>query len=41
MVATFGELTARAAKDGTQPREAAFDIALERVSKAIKLRGFV
>jgi glutamate dehydrogenase/leucine dehydrogenase len=40
-VAAFNELMARADKDGTLPREAAFDIALERVSKAIKLRGFV
>ena len=41
MVATFHELMARAAKDGTTPREAAFDISLERVGKAILLRGFV
>jgi glutamate dehydrogenase (NAD(P)+) len=41
MVAAFKELIDRRSKDGTRPREAAFDIALERVSKAIKLRGFV
>ena len=41
MVATFSDLMARVNKDGTQPREAAFDIALERVSKTIRLRGFV
>lgn len=41
MVSTFHELMARAAKDGTRPRQAAFDISLERVSKAILLRGFV
>jgi glutamate dehydrogenase (NAD(P)+) len=41
MVATFHELMARAEKDGTLPRQAAFDISLERVAKAIQLRGFV
>jgi glutamate dehydrogenase (NAD(P)+) len=41
MVAAFAELMGRAAKDGTRPRQAAFDIAVERVAKAIKLRGFV
>ena len=41
MVATFNELMTRAARDGTAPREAAFDIAVERVARAIKLRGFV
>jgi glutamate dehydrogenase (NAD(P)+) len=41
MVAAFNDLAARAARDGTLPREAAFDIALERVSTTIKLRGFV
>ncbi len=41
MVATFNDLMARTRKDQTRPREAAFDIALERVSKAIHLRGFV
>lgn len=41
MVATFHELMARNAKDGTTPRQAAFDISLERVAKAITLRGFV
>ena len=39
MVATFHELMARASKDGTRPRQAAFDISLERVAKAILLRG--
>jgi len=32
---------ARSKKDGTLPRQAAFDISLERVAKAILLRGFV
>lgn len=41
MVSVFGELMARAGADGTRLREAAFDIALERVGKAIRLRGFV
>jgi len=41
MVATFHELMARSKKDGTLPRQAAFDISLERVAKAILLRGFV
>ena len=41
MVATFHELMARSNKDGTLPRQAAFDISLERVAKAILLRGFV
>ncbi|MCX7616605.1 MAG: Glu/Leu/Phe/Val dehydrogenase dimerization domain-containing protein [Tepidiforma sp.] len=41
MVATFDELMTRAARDGTQPRDAAFDIGLERVARAIQLRGFV
>ena len=41
MVAVFGELMARSSKDGVRPRQAAFDIAVERVSKAILLRGFV
>ena len=41
MVATFNDLMLRVAKDQTTPREAAFDIALERVSRAIRLRGFV
>ncbi len=41
MVATFHELMSRTARDGTLPREAAFDISLERVAKAILLRGFV
>jgi glutamate dehydrogenase (NAD(P)+) len=41
MVSTFHDLTTRSQKDGTLPRQAAFDIALERVSQAIRLRGFV
>jgi len=41
MVATFHELMARSQRDGTTPRQAAFDISLERVAKAITLRGFV
>ncbi|MEO8538684.1 MAG: Glu/Leu/Phe/Val dehydrogenase dimerization domain-containing protein [bacterium] len=41
MVSTFHELMTRTVKDGTLPRQAAFDISLERVAKAILLRGFV
>lgn len=41
MVGTFNDLMDRVQRDVTRPREAAFDIALERVSKAIRLRGFV
>ena len=41
MLAVLGTLMARSAKDGTTPRQAAFDIALERVATAIRLRGFV
>jgi glutamate dehydrogenase (NAD(P)+) len=41
MVATFAEVMGRSQRDGTRPRQAAFDIAVERVGKAITLRGFV
>lgn len=41
MVSTFAEVMARARRDSTRPRQAAFDIAVERVGKAITLRGFV
>lgn len=41
MLAAFRGLMERAASDGTRPRQAAFDIAIERVAQAIKLRGFV
>jgi len=41
MRAAFREVQARAAKDGTRPREAAFDVAVDRVARAITLRGFV
>ncbi|MCC6381164.1 MAG: glutamate dehydrogenase [Dehalococcoidia bacterium] len=41
MVAAFGDLMVRTGRDGIRPRQAAFDIALERVARAIKLRGFV
>ncbi|MEO9256182.1 MAG: Glu/Leu/Phe/Val dehydrogenase, partial [Tepidiformaceae bacterium] len=41
MVSTFAEVMARTRRDGTRPRQAAFDIAVERVGKAITLRGFV
>ena len=41
MKGAFAELSTRVQKDGTSHRQAAFDIALERVGKAIKLRGFV
>lgn len=41
MVSAYSELMARANRDGTRPREAAFDIGVERVARAIQLRGFV
>jgi glutamate dehydrogenase (NAD(P)+) len=41
MVGAFAELAARMGRDGTTARQAAFDVALERVGKAIRLRGFV
>jgi glutamate dehydrogenase (NAD(P)+) len=41
MVAVFGEVTARAQRDGTRYRDAAFDVGVDRVGKAITLRGFV
>jgi glutamate dehydrogenase/leucine dehydrogenase len=41
MISAFHELMARKEKDGSLPRQAAFDIAIERVARAIKLRGFV
>jgi len=41
MVGAFGDLMARAERDSTRPRQAAFDIAVERVGNAIRLRGFV
>ncbi|MFN0094066.1 MAG: Glu/Leu/Phe/Val family dehydrogenase, partial [Dehalococcoidia bacterium] len=41
MVAAFDTLVARAGRDGTRLRQAAFDIGVERVARAIKLRGFV
>jgi glutamate dehydrogenase (NAD(P)+) len=41
MVATFHEVMARVLRDGTRPRQAAMDISVERVGKAILLRGFV
>ncbi len=41
MVSTFRDLIARSRRDGTTPRQSAFDIALERVAAAIRLRGFV
>ncbi|KAA0240662.1 glutamate dehydrogenase [bacterium] len=41
MVAVFNNLMSRSASDGTRPRQAAFDVALERVARAIMLRGFV
>lgn len=41
MVSVFDDLMARSAKDGVRPRQTAFDIAVERVGKAIVLRGFV
>ena len=41
MVAAFGDLMRRSSSDGTRPRDAAFDIGVDRVATAIKLRGFV
>jgi len=41
MVSAFRDLMARAGRDGTLPRQASFDIGVERVGKAILLRGFV
>ncbi len=41
MVSAFHDLMARAGRDGTLPRQASFDIGVERVGKAILLRGFV
>ena len=41
MLAAFEAVMARAARDGTRPRQAAFDVAIERVATAIRLRGFV
>ncbi len=41
MLDTFHALMARCERDGTRPRQAAFDMSLERVAKAITLRGFV
>lgn len=41
VVTVFGEVMGRARRDGTRPRQAAFDIGIERVSRAIELRGFV
>jgi len=41
MVAVFRDVMARATRDGTRPRQAAFDLAVERVGRAITLRGFV
>jgi glutamate dehydrogenase/leucine dehydrogenase len=41
MVAAFKELMERARRDGIRLREAAFDIGVQRVADAIRLRGFV
>lgn len=41
MVAAFHSVMGRSARDGTRPRQATFDIAVDRVARAIKLRGFV
>jgi glutamate dehydrogenase (NAD(P)+) len=41
MVSAFNELMSRSARDGTRPRQAAFDLGVERVARAIRLRGFV
>jgi glutamate dehydrogenase (NAD(P)+) len=41
MMDAYRTLTERSARDGTRPRQAAFDLSLERVAEAIRLRGFV
>ena len=41
MVERFNDVVARANRDGTRLRQAAFDVAIERVAQAILLRGFV
>ena len=41
MVSVFRDVMERATRDGTRPRQAAFDLAVERVGRAITLRGFV
>ena len=41
MRTAFREMQARASRDGTRHREAAFDVAVERVAHVISLRGFV
>lgn len=41
MVSVFGDVMTRARREGTRPRQAAMDIGVERVGKAILLRGFV
>ncbi|HJP40673.1 MAG TPA: Glu/Leu/Phe/Val dehydrogenase dimerization domain-containing protein [Dehalococcoidia bacterium] len=41
MRTAFREVRERAASDGTRHREAAFDVAVSRVARAITLRGFV
>lgn len=41
MTAAFNELAMRVATDGMRHRQAAFDIAVQRVATAIKLRGFI
>lgn len=41
MTSAFSDLEARVAKDGTRHRQAAFDIAVQRVATAIRLRGFI
>ncbi len=41
MIVAFDDLMGRASREGTLPRQAAFDIGVERVGKAILLRGFV
>lgn len=40
MVIAFRDLMRRSAADGTKPRDAAFDIGVDRVATAIRLRGF-
>jgi glutamate dehydrogenase/leucine dehydrogenase len=40
MTRTFGEVSARAERDGKSFREAAFEIGLDRVVEASRTRGY-
>ncbi len=41
LVAAHGDARARAAADGCSPRQAAYRVAVERVARAVRLRGYV